>query len=877
MVRLRPVVVVAALAAIACGSSGGSPAPLPAPDVWIAGLKTNVSCALDCNPACTEAKTPWVCPAMDSWGNLPHDPTMCGSFDGKTEPTPVKGQCFATAPTGAALTKTTSTGTPVVLPDGRRLEPAGNEWVLNEYPGGFPDDAFMVPGTEWLLLVDTGYNTQSVRAIDTSILRAGATTTPVVSSISFPPPSALNWGMAFVAPESLLYVASGIPDSKIYAFDFDVFTGALTQDAAKTIALPAGTFPQAVAVSADAQTMLVGLADGSNDVMVVSLASTTYGKVTGMIDLGADDVFEIRFDPNDTTGATAYATMWRAPVDLSMPDVMRVEQMNVPALTATTIAVDKAPEDMLFLNARYMLVATALSDELTIIDRPAAKVVATVSVDGIGLEPTALAYDATNARVYATLASSNGVAVFDVDTTATPPTLTRIGTIPTGWWPTTVTVDSNDGTIYVATGRGHGIKGVTMGGDNGLGLAGSIASIPFMDTTALAAATATHDADVDVQGMAGNSTVSCNGAPYDFPIPANVTDGPSDQIKHVVFIVRENKTFDGLFGDLPGVDGDPSYILSPAYQHQLWQNARSWATTFSHMDNFYEDAEQSIQGHFWTVFGRTSDLDERRWIVTWGRGEFSAEESPGVGDNDAPIEGSIFSSLQSQGVTVDNMGELIGGLAYRDTQWPGGSTNSTIPDTTGACFIAARDRVLCNPLQFTYAWLYNDHTMGLAAGAPNPSLMIAVNDEATGMTLDAISHSPTWKDTLVVVVEDDPSDGLDHVDQHRTIALFASPWVKRGYVSHAHYDMSSIHKLFAHVFGKPYRNQQIANAALPLDMFTSTPDYTPFDYIPRTYSDLSCNPSGTVGAATAAKWDFTEPDDQPGLDQQVRETLRAQK
>jgi len=531
---------------------------------------------------------------------------------------------------------------------------------------------------------------------------------------------------------------------------------------------------------------------------------------------------------------------------------------------------------MLFLDARYMVVATALSDELTIIDRPAGQVVSTVSLDGVGLEPTALAYDQANARVYATLASSNGVAVFDVDGTATPPTLTRAGTIPTGWWPTTVTVDPTDGTLYVATGRGHGIAGITMNGDNGLGLAGSIASIPYMDTTALATATATHDADVNVQGMAGNATVSCNGAPYDFPIPANVTDGPSDKIKHVVFIVRENKTFDALFGDLPNVDGDPSYIMSPMHQDQIWQNARSWATTFSHMDNFYEDAEQSIQGHFWTVFGRTSDLDERRWIVTWGRGEFSAEESPGVADNDAPVEGSIFSSLQSQGVTVDNLGELIGGLPYRDTQWPGGSTNSTIPDTTGACFIAARERVLCNPAQFTYAWLYNDHTMGLAAGAPNPSLMIAVNDEATGMTLDAISHSPSWQDTLVVVVEDDPSDGLDHVDQHRTIALFASPWVKRGYVSHAHYDMSSIHKLFAQVFGKPYRNQQIANAALPLDIFTSTPDYTPFEYEPRSYPDLSCNPKGTAGAAAAAKWDFTEPDNQPGLDEQVRETLRAE-
>ena len=145
------------------------------------------------------------------------------------------------------------------------------------------------------------------------------------------------------------------------------------------------------------------------------------------------------------------------------------------------------------------------------------------------------------------------------------------------------------------------------------------------------------------------------------------------------------------------------------------------------------------------------------------------------------------------------------------------------------------------------------------------------------MALDGISHSPEWASTLVVVIEDDPSTGQDHVDMHRSIALMASPWVKRGYVSHGHYDVSSLHKLFSHVFGKPYPNVEVANAALPLDMFTGTPDYTPFTYVPRTYTDDSCNKKGMVEGEIAKKWDFRNPDEQPGLGAQLERMMRALK
>ena len=601
---------------VACGKSSSPAASQDASEAatdWVGNLKLDSSCILSCDPSCTEGSAPWVCPALAGWSTLPHG-EACGSFDGSTYPVPQQGQCTATAPAGSALEKTSATGTPVVLPDGRRPEPAGNEWLFTDFPGNFPDGAILVPGTKWLLVVDTGYTTHSVRAVNMATLLASAGTNPIGSSISYAPPKALNWGMAYVAASNVLYVASGYDssddtDSQIFAYDFDPSTGVLKADAAKSVPLPSGTFPQGIAVSAAGTTLLVGQVTDSH-VLVISLAAATYGQVTGKIDVGQPDVFEIRFDPNDATGNTAYATLWIGPANNSDTTSMRVAQMDVSGFTSQTIAVGKEPEDMLFLDARYMVVANGLSDALGIVDRPASKVVATVPLGSTGLEPTSLAYDAPHGRLYATLASANAIEAFDVDDTQTPPSVTPIGQIPTAWWPTAVVADT-DGTLYVTTGRGHGARGLNTDADDGTYIQGSVQAIPYMDATALATATATSQADANVQGYGGYPAVQCNGAPYDFPIPETPASGPSALIQHVFFIERENKTFDALFGDLPGVDGDPSYLLAPQFQSSIWQNARSIATTFAHMDNYYSDAEQSIQGHYWDVFGRTSDVNER--------------------------------------------------------------------------------------------------------------------------------------------------------------------------------------------------------------------------------------------------------------------------
>ncbi len=864
---------------MAC-SSTPTPPPTPEdPNDFVLGIADNRACALDCNAGCTEATTPWVCPALADWSQVPHDPTACGSFDGKTYPAVVAGKCVATDPTGSALAKADITTTPIVLPDGRRLQAAGSELVF-ETDGGFPAAQMWIPGTRFIAINDTGYHTQSIRIIDSALLKTNPQTAQV-ARIAYPPPKGVNFGLAYLPAHKLLFASSDSGTASIVAFDFDDTTGAITADAAKNIALPPNTLPSGIDISPNGKTMLVGQSTDS-PIFVISVDDATYGQQLGTLDAGGKDLYALHFDPYDATGNTAYATMWTGAIDFNDTSKMKLLQIDVAGKSVNVLAAGKAPEELVFIDAKYMAIANALSDTISLIDRTTGQLASETKVAPInGPSPSALAWDQTLSRLYVTLAGDNALAVFDVDMGQAPPTITPAGQIPTSWWPSAVSVDQTDGTIFTLTGRGHGIgldaKFYQVGVANEANqLAGSIAAITPPDAGALANYTQSVAAQNGVQTLDGYPTVQCSGAPYDFPVPAKPEDGASSKIKHVFFIVRENKTFDYIMGAQPGVDGEADLVLAPGNMSDVYPNAFAIASQFGQMDNYYIDAEQSIQGHTWTVFGRSTDYAERRWVNIWGRGEFAVTYQPGVGEETTPLEGNVFEFLSNNGVTVQNMGEFVGGLAItRDIHWPGGTSDGTVPDTLGACYAAARLRATCDPSQFTYMWLPNDHTHGLAAGFPNPALYIATNDEATGMFIDGLSHSPFWQDSLVIVVEDDPSEGGDHVDVHRSIALFASPWIKRNYVSHAHYHLSSIHKLISDIFGKSYRSDTIANSPLPLDMFTSTPDYTPFTYVPRKWSDLTCNPKGTAGANTAEHWDFSEPDDQPGLDRQVWEALHA--
>ena len=841
------------------------------------------SCAYHCpSHECLESTAPYACPALGAWEAIPHL-DACPAWDG-AYPKVVKGSCTATPPTGAALRRTgADPSLPAgarVLPDGRVIRPAGSEWGFDEADqrGGTTAAVIDVPGTSFVLAVDTGNDDHAVRAVDTNLV---GVQNPVAGYLRFSAPNyPLSGGVAFVPP-GRVYVATGY--GKVQAISLDPATGALAMDAAATLEMPSmDWYSSGVAATPDGKRLVVSPALETH-VLVYDIdpASPTYNKQLGEVDLGAKEAFGVFIDPADASGTRAYVPVWGGrkvvEIDLSDPTMPKASR---------TFATDPNPQGIAFLDARWMAVANDFGETISLVDRVSGDVTAVaVEIDpGLhGLDVSALAWDDTNKRLYATLAGVDAIAAYDVDLAPTPPVLTPAGRLPTSWWPSGI-VAHPGGALTIVNMRGRAIgpfpepNGIN-GADADDRMKGSVEHVPAPSAADLAAGEVQVNATLAVGAEAGYPKVDCPAGADDFPVSATNTAGASKQIQHVFFIVRENKTFDALLGDLPGVEGDASLTMkaTTAEMDMIWPNLRDLARGFTTADNFYSLAIKSTQGHQWTTYGRATDACERTWS--------DAIRIPycGVGELGRPPEGSLFQWLQDSGVRYDILGEIVGGpsvapAAYNpiDVSYPGGPyQNIEYNDLEKACYTAGRVRVACDVGSFVYMTLPNDHTVGLHPGKPTPETMCAINDEATGLFLDALSHSPLWASSLVVLTEDDPQQGGDHVDYHRTPLVLISPWVKRGYVSKTHIDMASLHKIFAHVLGLPYPNLPVKHAAIPFDAFTSTPDYTPYTYQPHL-SPLACGTDASdAEQKLTSSWDFTKLDAQPGLGDQVRRWMRG--
>jgi DNA-binding beta-propeller fold protein YncE len=843
------------------------------PDDFVRALPA--SCAFDCKNGCPdEAVGPFVCPSMDAWEKLPHT-EACGGVP--SFPAPSAGKCAATAPTGEALRKAGRIdATTFVLPDGHRITPLGAELALKDdtHVGGFPVAMQKVPGTKFAIVVEAGFGDHLIRSVDLDTLA-------IVSTV---PVDRANWGIALVSESAGMHRAyvSGGASGKIWSLTVDDATGALANDTTKTIDLGMTMggnvyFSAGIAVTPDGR-RLVTTAVRSPDARIVSLDGATYGAQLATASVGTEQ-FGVAIDPADAAGEVAWIALWQ--------DAKVVAVDTTTGEVKKSVATGKNPEGMAFLDARYMVVAAADGDNLTLVDRVAGSVVATIPIEGAGAlhgwSPTSIAYDSAAKKLSVAESVINAVEVFDV-APGDPPMLAAAGRIPTAWWPSDLFVDA--GKLFVLEARGYGTgtgrTGKAFGpgeGEIAESMSGTLHAIPLsgLDLAVESAKVKANGALADVPGY---PTVSCPGAEYDFPVPRTNTEGASKTIKHVVFVVRENKAFDGVLGDMPGVDGDAKKILSPTKQASLWRNLRGIGKTWTIGDNYYTDAEFSSQGHVWTTYGRTTDFTERVWHIA--ASDKGRDLGGGVTEAGRAAEGSIFEWMLGQNVEFDIMGEATGLPKIPappkrnplDTQYPGIAQNVGLEDVTKACYFAARARVRCDLHDFSYVTLPNDHTFGGGSGRPTPETMIAVNDEATGMLLDALGKSPFWPETLVIITEDDPQDGGDHVDLHRTPIVFAGPWIKKGYVAKGHYDVASLVKLFAHLRGLPYPNAVVARAPLPLEMFTSTPDYATWTMLPRT-EPRACNAPGSSFATEAAMWDWDDIDEQPGLGRHVQQMLRA--
>lgn len=742
-----------------------------------------------------------------------------------------------------------------ILPGARMITPAGRQVEV----GGFLLAGTLLAGGSHtqLLTTDGGYGDENLSVID---LDDGE----VVQRLPFASgDGALFLGLA-VRADGRVFVSGG-GSNQIYVYDRAADPDAaepLTAAASGPIAVPDGSYVSGLAFADD--TRLVAALERAGAVVV--LDSDT-GDELGRIKLPSAEPYAVAVDP---ARQEAYASLWGgggvAVIDLSGAE---------PTLV-TTVTVGKNPEALLLdppAAPTRLLVANSDSDSISVIDLATRKVVKEVSVAPApsmprGSAPNYLALSPDGARLYVANAGENSIDVLKAGD------FSRLGQIPTGWYPTSVTVLPSGGlAVTNAKGMGGGPSSGTSF-DYGI-MKGTVSIIDPAPTDEELAALTRSVADNNQRPQEVGPRVQCPAeGECRWPLPPG--PGMPTPIEHVVLVVRENKTYDAALGDLEGAEGDPSLVM---FGEKYTPNLHALARQFENGDNFYSNAEASIQGHQWTSGGTTNDFTEKAWLTTWGREQRDVTDF--AKKIAAPEQGYYFQHLAAADIDYIDYGEIVGfgadgpGVTY-DPLWPGGIIfNLDTVDVGKAEYFRAQVQDQAFLPHFTYMLLPNNHTHGLSPGEWTPEYMVADNDEATGRVVDALSHSPYWPTTVVFIIEDDPQDGADHVEAHRSTLVVVSPWVRHGAVVSTHYDVPSLWRTIEMLLGLPPQTLATAEASPMFDLWATEPDLTPYEFIPSNIPE-AFNPeaSGRL-SAESEKLDLDEVDRAPGLGRILWEYMKG--
>lgn len=498
---------------------------------------------------------------------------------------------------------------------------------------------------------------------------------------------------------------------------------------------------------------------------------------------------------------------------------------------------DNPNEMVLTRNSKYLYVCNSNDNTVSVVDLYKNAVIETLNtalyVDALtGSTPNGLALSKDEKILYIANADNNCLTVFDV---STPGLSKSKGFIPTGWYPTNVKlVDKN---IWVTNGKGFSSmanpKGpnpverrqhvnIHMGDDQEPEGVQYIAGL-FKGTFSIIP-------EPNDQQLLQYSRAVYNNTPYIKKIeavaqgregnPVPVKLGQSSPIKYVFYVIKENRTYDQVLGDIPTGNGDPSLVL---FGEKITPNQHSIARNFVLLDNFFVDAEVSADGHAWTMGAYATDFLEKTWPTSYGNrgGTNSAQGRRDVANNKG---GYIWNACKKSGVSYRSYGEFADDYKpniqeLKDhvcpyyTMW-----DLRFKDTTrfyqwkrdfDSLFAAGAVP------SFNSIRMGTDHTEGLQKGRPTPFAHVADNDLAVGMLVDYLSKSSIWNETAIFMIEDDAQNGADHVDAHRSTAYVAGGFVKRGFVDHTAYTTTSMLRTIELILGIPPMTQYDA-AAIPM-------------------------------------------------------------
>jgi YVTN family beta-propeller protein len=692
-------------------------------------------------------------------------------------------------------------------------------------------------------------------------------------------------GLAFSPDGSRLYLSNVNGSIKVFAVE-----GAGVRGLFSIPLPPAGAprrkeeIPAGIAVSPDGARLLVAL-NLSNRIGEIEAAT---GKVLRLIDVGVA--------PYDVVlaGTKAYVSNWggRRP-DGSGPTgpagrgtLVRVDPVRHIASEGSVSVVDLtawkvAAEVLTGLHAsalavspdrRHVLVANAGSDTVTVLDAGTDRIVETIPLswrpgDLFGASPNALAFDPSGRTLFVANGTQNAVAVVSFR-----PGASRIeGLIPVGWFPGALAHDSRRNLIHVGNvkGVGSGVPPGFLGKTkfNSHQTHGTLSIVPVPAPDALPALTGVSLENLRRRAIEEAALPPRPGQP---PRPVPERAGEPSVFRHVVYIIKENRTYDQVLGDMPEGYGDPSLCI---YGEEVTPNQHKIAREFVLLDNTYCSGVLSADGHQWAASAFATDYMEKSFAG------FPRSYPDGMDDDDVDAlayapSGFLWDNALARGKTVRDYGEFaIAELGWKDPARKGapgwidiyrdfvagtglvriGSRPAIeslrqhlVADTVGWTMdvpdVFRSARFIEDLRRFEQAGtlpdlsiicLPNDHTSGTKAGMPTPEAHAADNDLAFGRIVEAISKSRFWPETCIFAIEDDPQDGWDHVSAYRTTAYVVSPYTRRGAVVSAAYNQPGMLRTIELVLGLPPMNVFDASATPLRDCFVDVPDLRPFEAVPN--------------------------------------------
>ena len=524
-------------------------------------------------------------------------------------------------------------------------------------------------------------------------------------------------------------------------------------------------------------------------------------------------------------------------------------------------------------DAAHVIVANANSDTVSVIDTRTDEVVETISTRPgeqmlFGSAPNALAMTADGKTLYVANGTNNAVAVIAFD----PPQSRLSGFFPTGWYPAALALDKTRGLLYVANVKGVGsrdvdwkgrrkVKGEVVYGYNSHDYLGTVSLVPLPSPGELAGHTQTV--------LANNrqtESISALAPPRRDAPPRSLPErhGEPSLIKHVLYIIKENRTYDQVLGDVKRGEGDASLCI---FGKEVTPNHHHLVDEFVLLDNFYCSGVLSADGHQWALEAYVTDYLEKGF-GGWPR---SYPYEGGDAMAYAP-SGFLWDGALKNKKSLRIYGEFVhGSVRWKDpARKPGPNFMDCYRDFTqqagqieirGTAAIKTLEPYVCPTTigfpsivsdvyradQFNrelkkfeaegrlpnlmILLLPNDHTMGTRPNQPTPEAAVADNDLALGQVVEASSHGKFWSETAIFVVQDDPQNGFDHIDGHRTVAMAISPYTRRHAVDSTNYNQTSMVRTIELILGLPPMNQLDASATPMAGCFTAKPDLTPYEAV----------------------------------------------